>query len=236
MSKSNLLNPTETHRSQHSGWLRAAVLGANDGIVSTASLILGVSASGVEKSGVVIAGVAGLVAGAMSMAAGEYVSVCSQSDAEKADLDKEQIELDKNPQFELKELKDSFMSRGVSEKTALDVATQLTLKDALEAHAREELNLTTQTAARPLQAALVSAITFAVGAGIPLLITFITPIEFVNYSVVTSTIIILSVLGAAGALVGGAQVSIGIIRVVTWGSLAMTFTFVVGKFLDVSIT
>lgn len=218
----------ENHSAHRVGWLRAAVLGANDGLVSTASLIVGVAASAAATGQILLAGTAGLVAGAMSMAAGEYVSVSSQSDTEAADLARETRELREQPQFELNELAQSFVDRGVSSRTALQVAKELTASDALAAHAREELGISDMTTARPIQAAMVSALTFAVGAVAPLLVVVLTPSSYVLYAVVISTIVFLAVLGAMGAKAGGANIWRGTVRVTFWGVVAMAITAAVG--------
>ncbi len=218
----------ENHSAHRVGWLRAAVLGANDGLVSTASLIVGVAASAAATGQILLAGTAGLVAGAMSMAAGEYVSVSSQSDTEAADLARETRELREQPEFELSELAQSFVDRGVSSKTALQVARELTASDALAAHAREELGISDMTTARPIQAALVSALTFAVGAVAPLLVVVLTPSAYVLYAVAISTVMFLAVLGAMGAKAGGANILRGTVRVTFWGVVAMAITAAVG--------
>lgn len=218
----------ENHSAHQVGWLRAAVLGANDGLVSTASLIVGVAASAAATGQILLAGTAGLVAGAMSMAAGEYVSVSSQSDTEAADLARETRELREQPQFELNELAQSFVDRGVSSRTALQVAKELTASDALAAHAREELGISDMTTARPIQAAMVSALTFAVGAVAPLLVVVLTPSSYVLYAVVISTVVFLAVLGAMGAKAGGASIWRGTARVTFWGGVAMAITAAVG--------
>lgn len=218
----------ENHSAHRVGWLRAAVLGANDGLVSTASLIVGVAASAAATGQIMLAGTAGLVAGAMSMAAGEYVSVSSQSDTEAADLARETRELREQPQFELNELAQSFVDRGVSSKTALQVARELTASDALAAHAREELGISDMTTARPIQAAMVSALTFAVGAVAPLLVVVLTPSSYVLYAVAISTVVFLAVLGAMGAKAGGANIMRGTVRVTFWGVVAMAITAAVG--------
>lgn len=218
----------ENHSAHRVGWLRAAVLGANDGLVSTASLIVGVAASAAATGQILLAGTAGLVAGAMSMAAGEYVSVSSQSDTEAADLARETRELREQPQFELNELAQSFVDRGVSSKTALQVARELTASDALAAHAREELGISDMTTARPIQAAMVSALTFAVGAVAPLLVVVLTPSSYVLYAVAISTVVFLAVLGAMGAKAGGANIMRGTVRVTFWGVVAMAITAAVG--------
>jgi len=220
------------HIEQHSvhrvGWLRAAVLGANDGLVSTASLIVGVAAASAGTGEILVAGTAGLVAGAMSMAAGEYVSVSSQSDTEEADIARERQELIDQPEFELKELAQSFVVRGVEERTALEVAKQLTAKDALGAHAREELGISDITTARPLQAAMTSALTFAVGAALPLIIVLLSTSATLIYAIVIATLIFLAILGALGAKAGGANVLKATVRVTFWGAIAMAITAGVG--------
>ena len=218
----------ENHNVHKIGWLRAAVMGANDGIVSTASLIMGVAAASAATGEILTAGIAGLVAGSMSMAAGEYVSVSSQADTEKSDLDRERLELIEQPEFELQELADSFIERGVQPDTALAVAEQLTAKDALGAHAREELGISEITTAQPLQAAIVSAITFAVGAFPPILAVMLAPASWVIWAVGISTIVVLAVLGAMGAKAGGANIGRGMARVTFWGIVAMAITSGVG--------
>ena len=210
------------------GWLRAAVLGANDGIVSTASLIVGVAAAAARPSDILIAGVAGLVAGAMSMAAGEYVSVSSQSDTEQADLGRERSELAENLTFEEGELAHIYSSGGETE-LARQVARQLMAKDALGAHARDELGISEMTTARPVQAALTSAATFAVGAAMPLLMVVISPLTYLVPIVSVASLIFLGVLGAIGATAGGADVVRATARVTFWGALAMAATAGIGK-------
>lgn len=218
----------ERHGSHRAGWLRAAVLGANDGLVSTASLIVGVAAAAAGTGEILVAGTAGLVAGAMSMAAGEYVSVSSQSDTESADLAKETRELAEQADFELRELAGFFEARGVTPDTARAVAEQMTAHDALAAHAREELGISEITTARPLQAALTSAATFAVGAALPLAVVLLSPESALIYSVVASTLIFLAVLGALGARAGGADIPKATVRVTFWGAVAMAITAAVG--------
>ena len=218
----------ERHLVQRIGWLRAAVLGANDGIVSTASLIVGVAASSAGPSEVLVAGVAGLVAGAMSMAAGEYVSVSSQADTEKADLERERRELSEDPAFELAELTAIYVSRGVEPALARQVAEQLTQKGALEAHARDELGIVEMTSARPVQAAFTSAATFAVGAVLPLLLVLVTPFAWLVPVVSIASLCFLAGLGAVGAQAGGADVTRAMTRVTFWGALAMALTAVIG--------
>ncbi|MEO8621897.1 MAG: VIT1/CCC1 transporter family protein [bacterium] len=219
----------ETHRAAHIGWLRAAVLGANDGLISTSSLVLGVAAAGTPPSGVMVAGVAGLAAGAMAMAAGEYVSVSSQADTELADLDLERRELMSNDVGERAELAAIYVNRGLTPSLAAQVADQLMAKDALGAHAREELGYSHMTAARPIQAALASAVSFALGALLPVIVAVIVPHAFLGRVVTASTLVLLAVLGAAAAQVGGAGVVRGALRVAFWGALAMGVSFLVGR-------
>ena len=220
------------HREQHLvsriGWLRAAVLGANDGIVSTASLLLGVAAAGGDRPALLVAGVAGLVAGAMSMAAGEYVSVSSQSDTETASLTKETWELANQPAAEHAELTAIYVARGLDEPLAAQVATQLMAKDALGAHARDELGLSEVSAARPVQAALTSAVTFAVGAALPLLAVLVAPSAWLIWAVALASLVFLGALGAIGAAAGGASPWKPTARVVFWGALAMLITAAIG--------
>ncbi|MFT6911445.1 MAG: VIT1/CCC1 family predicted Fe2+/Mn2+ transporter [Paracoccaceae bacterium] len=225
----------ENHNISRIGWLRAAVLGANDGIVSTASLIVGVAAAAAGPSAVLLAGTAGLVAGAMSMAAGEYVSVSSQSDTEDADLTRERQELADMPEEELSELADTFIARGVSEQTAMEVARQLTAHDALGAHAKEELGITDLTTARPLLAAVTSAVTFGIGAAPPLVMVLLAPADQIGIYVSVSTIGFLAVLGALGAMAGGANILRGSARVTFWGAAAMIATATVGAFFNVAL-
>ena len=216
------------------GWLRAAVLGANDGIVSTASLIVGVAAAGTSTAGVVIAGVAGLVAGAMSMAAGEYVSVSSQADIEQADLAKERLELETQPEHELAELAAIYTKRGVDPGLARTVASQLMDHDALGAHARDELGISKATAARPVQAALASAGTFSIGAGLPLLMVLLSPMPWLIWTVSGASLLFLATLGSLGAWVGGAPRLRAATRVTFWGALAMALTAGVGFLFGVA--
>jgi len=210
------------------GWLRAAVLGANDGLVSTASLVVGVAAAGSGRPEILIAGLAGLVAGAMSMAAGEYVSVSSQTDAEQADLARETKELTETPEAELAELAGIYMRRGLDEGLARQVAAQLTRKDALGAHARDELGISETVMAHPIQAALVSAVTFAAGAVIPLIIALVAPAGQISVVIAATTLVALAVLGGLGASAGGAGIVKGALRVMFWGALAMAATAAVG--------
>ena len=219
----------ERHRTQHIGWLRAAVLGANDGIVSTASLVVGVAAANAGYSEVMLAGVAGLVAGSMSMAAGEYVSVSSQSDTEKADVARERRELEADPVHEHQELTAIYVQRGLTQELADQVATQLAAKDALGAHVRDELGISETVTARPIQAALVSACTFAVGASLPLLVVVLVPMQRLELFVSASSLVCLAGLGALSASTGGAPVWTGTLRVTFWGALAMALTAVVGR-------
>jgi vacuolar iron transporter family protein len=218
----------ERHRSERIGWLRAAVLGANDGIVSTASLMLGVVASGAARGQVVIAGMAGLVAGAASMAAGEYVSVSSQADTERADLARERKELAAEGDSEHTELAGIYVSRGLEPALARQVADQLMAHDALGAHARDELGISELQRARPILAAIASAGTFAVGAGLPLLIVLVVPARLLAACVVGTSLACLAILGALAARVGGAKPVIGALRVTFWGALAMALTYGVG--------
>jgi VIT1/CCC1 family predicted Fe2+/Mn2+ transporter len=219
----------EEHRSHRIGWLRAAVLGANDGIVSTASLIVGVAAAEPTRTSVLVAGIAGLVAGAMSMAAGEYVSVSSQSDTENADLARERGELASTPGPELEELQGIYVSRGLDPELARRVAEQLTAHDALAAHARDELGISDSHAARPVQAAFASAATFAVGAALPLGVAAIAPIGRVILLVSVLSLLFLGTLGAVAARAGGASILRGALRVTFWGALAMAATAAIGR-------
>jgi VIT1/CCC1 family predicted Fe2+/Mn2+ transporter len=218
----------ETHLSYRSNWLRAAVLGANDGIVSTASLVLGVAASGASRSAIVTAGIAGMAAGALSMAAGEYVSVSSQRDAERADISLEERELSNDPQGELLELAAIYEARGLSPRLARQVADELTAGDALQAHARDELGLSEERLARPLQAALASALSFSVGAVLPLLAVVLATAGTRVVATVSVTLIALAVLGDLGARLGGAPRLPATIRVVAWGAIAMAVTAGIG--------
>jgi len=224
----------EGHRSERIGWLRAAVLGANDGIVSTASLVVGVAAAESTQQHVLVAGVAGLVAGALSMAAGEYVSVSSQADTERADLQQEERELSADPQGEEDELTGIYLQRGLQPNLARAVAQQLSAQGALAAHARDELGLTDELAARPLQAALASAASFAVGAGVPVFTILLAPADSLVLSVIGVSLLCLIALGAIAAHVGGASVTVGAARVTVWGMLAMLVTAAVGKLFGVS--
>ena len=224
----------ETHRTHRIGWLRAAVLGANDGIISTASLVVGVAASNASRESVLVAGVAGLVAGAMAMATGEYVSVSSQSDTENADLEREREELRTDVEAEHKELSAIYVQRGLQPDLANTVATQLMAHDALGAHARDELGISEVLNARPVQAALASAATFTVGAALPLIVVLISPQSKLAWTVSLSSLIFLGVLGAVAASVGGSGVFKSVARVTFWGALAMLLTAVVGSLFGVA--
>jgi VIT1/CCC1 family predicted Fe2+/Mn2+ transporter len=225
---SRLRTHAEQHLVERIGWLRAAVLGANDGLVSTASLIVGVASSSANSSDILLAGVAGLVAGAMSMAAGEYVSVSSQSDTEQADLARERKELAENLGFEREELADIYVKRGLDQDLALKVADQLMAKDALGAHARDELGISEITTARPVQAALTSAATFSVGAAMPILVVLLTPPHQLVPIVSAATLVFLAGLGWIGAKTGGAGPLKAVLRVTFWGALALGMTAGVG--------
>jgi vacuolar iron transporter family protein len=223
----------EQHKTHRIGWLRAAVLGANDGIVSTASLVLGVAASGANSQSILVAGVAGLVAGAMSMAAGEYVSVSSQADTERADLARERKELADDPKSELAELTDIYVKRGLDVDLASKVAIQMTERDALGAHARDELGISEILTARPVQAALASAATFAVGAALPLLIVLLFPLSVIMWVVSGSSLLFLALLGSLSASAGGASLIKAAMRVTFWGALAMAITSGIGALFGV---
>jgi VIT1/CCC1 family predicted Fe2+/Mn2+ transporter len=224
----------EIHRIHRVGWLRAAVLGANDGIVSTASLVLGVAAAGANSEGILVAGVAGLVAGTMSMAAGEYVSVSSQADTERADLARESEELAADPEHEHAELTEIYVKRGLDAALASNVATQLMQHDALGAHARDELGISDSLTARPVQAALASAGTFAVGAVLPLLIVVLFQVSALMWAVSGSSLLFLALLGSLSARAGGAPVILAASRVTFWGALAMALTAGVGALFGVA--
>ncbi len=218
----------ERHRTQNIGWLRAAVLGANDGIVSTASLVIGVAASNATHGSVLVAGVAGLVAGAMSMAAGEYVSVSSQSDTEQADINRERVELDVNEEGEKKELAAIYVKRGLDSTLAKQVAEQLMAKDALAAHSRDELGISETFGARPVQAAIASALSFAIGAMLPFLVAVFAPATGIVSLVAGTSLFFLALLGALAAHTGGASILRGMARVTFWGALAMAITAGIG--------
>lgn len=225
----------ERHRSDRIGWLRAAVLGANDGIVSTASLVVGVAAANAAPQDVLLAGVAGLVAGALSMAAGEYVSVSSQADTEQADLARERQELATQPAAEEDELTGIYVGRGLEPELARRVAEQLMAKDALAAHARDELGITEELTARPLQAAMASAASFALGAGVPVATLLIAPAGAIVPVIGVVSLVCLIVLGALAARAGGAPILIGAARVTLWGVLAMLVTAAVGRFTGAAL-
>lgn len=225
----------ERHRIGNTGWLRAAVLGANDGVLSTASLILGVATATHSSASILIAGVSGLVAGALSMAAGEFVSVSSQADVEKADLAKERHELATDKDAELRELAGIYHQRGLTRELAMEVAKQLTAKDALAAHARDELGITQETAARPLQAAMASAASFAAGAAIPIVAALLSPIALVVVAVYGISLAALAGLGALGARAGGAPLLPATLRVIFWGVVAMAVTAGIGTLFDVQV-
>ena len=226
---------SERHNIGNTGWLRAAVLGANDGVLSTASLILGVATATHSHGSILIAGVSGLVAGALSMAAGEYVSVSSQADVEKADLARERQELATDKDAELKELTGIYVQRGLARDLAAQVAQQLTAKDALAAHARDELGITEESTARPLQAALASAASFSVGAAVPILASMIAPINIVVASVYISSLLVLAGLGALGARAGGAPLLPATLRVTFWGIVAMAVSAGIGLLFHVQV-
>ena len=225
---------TERHLVSRVGWLRAAVLGANDGIVSTASLILGVAAASAPRADIVVAGIAGLAAGAMSMAAGEYVSVSSQSDTEQADLARERAELASQPEHEREELAHIYVKRGVEIALARQVADQLMAKDALAAHARDELGISETMSANPLMAAGASALAFTVGAALPLLVALLAPVQQLGLIVGGASMVLLAALGGVAAYTGGARLGTGIFRVTFWGAMAMALTAGVGKLFGVA--
>ena len=225
----------EIHRAHRIGWLRAAVLGANDGVVSISSLVVGVAAGGAAESGILLTGIAGLVAGALSMAAGEYISVQSQADTEAADLKRERRELAEEPQKEMEELTSIYMQRGLDRELARQVAEKLMAGDALSAHARDELGITEELKARPIQAALASAAAFAVGGIIPIGSSIVAPAQSVNIVTTVVTLLTLTVLGLLAAYAGGASMWRGAIRVTFWGALAMGVTAGVGKLIGASL-
>jgi vacuolar iron transporter family protein len=225
----------EVHRSSRSGWLRAAVLGANDGLLSVSGLVVGVAAGGATHSNIMLSGIAGLVAGAMSMAAGEYVSVHSQADTESADLKKERRELIEQPELELAELAAIYVKRGLDGPLALLVAKKLMAGDALGAHSRDELGITESLRAHPFQAALASAIAFAIGGIVPILSTLAAPASQAARVTVATTLVFLAVLGAMAAYAGGAQVLRGLLRVTLWGAIAMGITAAVGRLFGTAL-
>jgi VIT1/CCC1 family predicted Fe2+/Mn2+ transporter len=234
-SEEFIMRETEQHRTNHVGWLRAAVLGADDGIVSTASLIVGVAAAESTRNSVLVAGIAGLVAGAMSMAAGEYVSVSSQSDTERADLHRERLELATDGEHEHAELAAIYVARGLDAKLASEVATQLMAKDALGAHARDELGISDTLSARPVQAAFASAGTFTVGAALPLLLVLFVPLSALVWVVSGSSLLFLALLGTMAARTGGSPVWRSVVRVTFWGALAMALTAGVGALFGATL-
>ncbi|MBK9162618.1 MAG: VIT family protein [Acidobacteria bacterium] len=225
----------EYHRTERVGWLRAAVLGANDGIVSTASLVIGVAAATGDRDAILVAGIAGLVAGAMSMAAGEYVSVYSQADTERADIERERKELEEDPEGELSELTGIYISRGLSPGLAKQVAEELTTHDKLGAHARDELGITEELKARPIQAAVFSAVSFAIGAAIPLALVLAFAGEWLMYIVGAGSLVSLAGLGAIAARAGGADPVRGAVRVAFWGAAAMVVTALVGSLFGTAV-
>ncbi|KTC89328.1 VIT family protein [Fluoribacter dumoffii] len=225
----------EYHRIERIGWLRAAVLGANDGIISTASLLIGVAAAHTSYNGILIAGFAGLIAGAMSMAAGEYISVSSQADTEKSALKREKKELEANLANEMEELTSIYVKRGLEPALAKEVVTQMMAKDALGTHARDELGITEISSARPLQAALFSACSFTLGSLLPLLIIFLAPREHLILIISVMAVLFLALLGAVAARVGGASVLSGALRVVVWGTLAMIVSAGIGSLLGIAV-
>lgn len=228
-------HPDDPHYVHRTGWLRAAVLGANDGIVSVSSLILGVAAATPDAGAILVAGVAGLVAGAMSMAAGEFISVSSQADSEQADIRREEQALVDMPDHELQELAAIYRARGLSAATALKVAEELSARDALEAHVRDELGLSEHLAARPLQAALASGVTFSVAAAVPLVAAWLAPAGAIIPAVLLVSVVTLAILGALGAQAGGAPLLRATLRVVGWGVFAMAVTAAIGSLFGVSV-
>ncbi|MDR7060720.1 MULTISPECIES: VIT family protein [unclassified Sphingopyxis] len=225
----------ETHAVTRIGWLRAAILGANDGIVSTASLIAGVAAAGVSQSSILVTGTAGLVAGAMSMAAGEYVSVSSQGDAEKSDVELEKRHLAADPEFELEELTQIYQERGLDRALAEQVAVQLTEHDALDTHLRDELGMTDAMAARPVQAAAASAASFAIGAALPLATVLVDQGDTLPLTVSAASLVFLAILGALGAWAGNAPMLRPVVRVTFWGAMAMAVTIAIGSLLGTTV-
>jgi VIT1/CCC1 family predicted Fe2+/Mn2+ transporter len=225
----------EFHRTERIGWLRAAVLGANDGIISVASLVVGVAAAGATQSSILLTGVAGLVAGAMSMAAGEYVSVQSQADTENAEIDREKRELENEPERELAELTSIYVSRGLDQPLARRVAEKLMSSNALKAHARDELGITESLRARPIQAAFASAVSFSMGAVIPVATALLAPSAWAIEVIPATAIVTLALLGGIAAYGGGAPIAKGAMRVACWGALAMGLTAVVGRFFGAAV-
>lgn len=232
---SKLDNYLDNHYINRSNWLRAAVLGANDGIISVASLAIGVAAASTTREPVVIATLASLVAGALSMAAGEYVSVSSQTDIEKADIEREKQELIDTPELELQRLADIYKSRGLKTETALMVAKELTEKDPLQAHVRDELGINEINKAHPLQAAMASGASFLVGGLMPLLVTFFSPVQYLEYYLYGLTILFLSIMGIIAAKAGGSSIKNAVLRITFWGTIAMVITALVGYLFGVSV-
>jgi VIT1/CCC1 family predicted Fe2+/Mn2+ transporter len=230
---SKLKQHSELHFVNRVGWLRAAVLGANDGILSTASIVAGVAAGGAPRSAILLAGLAGLVAGATSMASGEFVSVSSQADTENADLAREKLELSRNPKYEQEELAQIYASRGVELSLARQVAGQLTARDALGAHARDELGISEITTPRPVQAALASAASFSCGAVLPLLIAVVSPPNLIIWSVIVATLLSLAILGALGAKTGGVDILRPTLRVLLWGAFSLGLTMLAGSLFPI---
>lgn len=228
-------HPDDPHYVERGGWLRAAVLGGNDGIISVASLVIGVAAAAPDPSVIVISGVAGLVAGALSMAAGEFISVSAQRDLEKADIEREKQALEETPREELDELIAIYKERGLSNETATLVARELTRKDALSAHLRDELGLSDDLAAKPLQAAIASGITFTLGATPPVLAAVFAPPEWTIFSIAMVSVVALALLGAAGARLGGAAIVPATLRVMGWGILAMAATAAIGSLFGIAV-
>ena len=231
----NLDDYLDNHFIHRSNWLRAAVLGANDGILSVASIAIGVAAAGVSRDPIVLATLAGLVAGALSMAAGEYVSVSSQTDVEKADIERERIELEEMPELELLRLAEIYEKRGLKKETALLVAQEFTAKDALAAHVRDELGINEISQAKPMQAALASGASFVVGGVLPLVVTLFLPLENMQYTLYGSAIFFLIILGVVAAKTGGSSIGRAIARITFWGTMAMGITAIVGYFFGVSL-
>ncbi len=229
-------HPLEKHYVNRVGWLRAAVLGANDGLLSTTSIVIGVAAAAPERNTIILAALAGMIAGAMSMAAGEYVSVSSQEDTEKADLLREKRELEEMPEIELKELAKIYEKRGVSKETALQVAQELTDHDALAAHAHDELGINEITQAKPLQAAVASFGSFALGALLPFLVSLVAPIGQMVYFQYGFSIVFLMILGAISAKTGGSKIGIAVLRICFWGTVAMGITALIGHFFGVTVS
>ena len=226
----------EKHYVNRVGWLRASVLGANDGLLSTTSIVIGVAAASPDRNTIILAALAGMIAGAMSMAAGEYVSVSSQEDTEKADLLREKRELEEMPEIELQELAKIYEKRGVSKRTALQVATELTAHDALAAHARDELGINEISQAKPLQAALASFGSFALGALLPFGVSLLAPIKQMVYFQYGFSIVFLMILGAVSARTGGSKIGIAVLRICFWGTVAMGITAFVGHLFGVSVS